>query len=382
MFSIVPPNPSPIRPDGTPLPPEAPSEIAGSTANAPAPETSHSTDAAPGSGAADAQIDPDAAERARRAADEKNSGSEKERAKSERPIEQIEPVVREGTSTSELGALIRYMLRTDVHTYAFSVAANSILSLFPFIVLLLTLCRTVFHSRSMEPVVGDMMRSFLPVGQDFVMRNMQLLAHPHKGTQFFSLFMLLFSSTGVFLPLEVALNGVWGVRQNRSYLKNQLVSLGLAFGVGALAMASVAFTSSSQIILTWLFFGHTENAAFTLAGYWFLHVCALVAGILLFFLIYWILPNRKIPARAVIPTAIIVGVLWELAKYLYIRALPWIDFQSVYGPFYISVGLMMWAFLSGLLVLAGAHFSATRYTLRLARQSELEKRQEKLANAN
>ena len=87
----------------------------------------------------------------------------------------------------------------------------SILSLFPFIVLLLTISRSVFHSRAMEEVVGDMMKNFLPVGQDFVMRNMQLLAHPHKGTQIFSLVMLLVTSTGVFLPLEVALNNVWGV---------------------------------------------------------------------------------------------------------------------------------------------------------------------------
>ena len=28
---------------------------------------------------------------------------------------------------------------------------------------------------------GDMMKSFLPSGQDFVMRNMQLLAHPQQG---------------------------------------------------------------------------------------------------------------------------------------------------------------------------------------------------------
>ena len=67
-----------------------------------------------------------------------------------------------------------------------------------------------------------------------------------------------------------------------------------------------------------------------------------------------------------------IGLLWQLAKVLYIRALPWLDFQSVYGPFYISVGLMMWAFLSGLLLLAGAHFSASRYTLNLARQAEKE----------
>jgi len=201
---------------------------------------------------------------------------------------------------------------------------------------------------------------------------MELLAHPHKGTQIFSLVMLLVTSTGVFLPLEVALNRVWGVKQNRNYLHNQAISLGLAFTVGVLAMASAASTASQQTILTLAFMGHTQNRLFDFVSFGFLKLCAGLASILLFFLIYWILPYRKVPARAVLPTAIIIGLLWEGAKYLYVRALPWLDFQSVYGPFYISVGLMIWAFLSGLLLLAGAHFSATRYTLRLARQAELE----------
>src|SRR5277367_6283498 len=293
-----------------------------------------------------------------------------------KPIEEVAPVVTDYGLSAQIVALGRYMARTEVHTYAFSVAANVILSLFPFIVLLLTLSRSVFHSRAMEEVVGDMMKNLLPVGQDFVMRNMQLLAHPHKGTQIFSLVMLLITSTGVFLPLEVALNRVWGVRQNRSYLHNQAVSLGLAFAVGVLAMTSVASTASQQTILSWLFLDHTDNLVFRFISYGFLRLCAGLASILLFFLIYWILPYRKIPAQAVLPTAIVIGLLWQLAKVLYIRALPWLDFQSVYGPFYISVGLMMWAFLSGLLLLAGAHFSATRYTLKLARQAENEKKEE------
>ena len=272
----------------------------------------------------------------------------------------------------QIVALARYMSGTEVHTYAFSVAANVILSLFPFIVLLLTVTRQVFHSRSMESVVGDMMRSFLPVGQDFIMRNMQMLAHPRKGTQIFSLVMLLVTSTGVFLPLEVALNSVWGVKKNRNYLHNQLTSLLLAFAVGALSMISVAFTAGQQSVAAWIFLGHTDNAAFRFFAAWFLHIVGGLTSILIFFLVYWVLPNRKVPARAVLPTAIAIGLLWEIAKFLYIKALPWLDFQSVYGPFYISVGLMMWAFLSGLLLLAGAHFSASRYTLALAREAERE----------
>jgi membrane protein len=294
-----------------------------------------------------------------------------------KPLEDVKPVVGQEGLWAEIVALARYMARTEVHTYAFSVAANTILSLFPFIVLLLTLSRNVFHSRSMESVVSDMMKNLLPVGQDFVMRNMQLLTHPHKGTQLFSVVMLLITSTGIFLPLEVALNAVWGVRHNRSYLHNQAVSLGLAFAVGVLAMASVASTASQRTILSWVFLNHTDNVVFHFVSFGFLRLCAGLASILLFFLIYWVLPYRKIPARAVLPTAVVIGLLWQLAKILYIRALPWLDFQSVYGPFYISVGLMMWAFLSGLLLLAGAHFSATRYALTLARQAE--QKQEKVA---
>jgi YihY family inner membrane protein len=267
-------------------------------------------------------------------------------------------------------ALLLYMTKTEVHTYAFSVAANVILSRFPFIVLMLTVTQQVFHSDSMGVVVRDMMYNFLPTGQEFVMRNMALLAHPHKGAQVISAVMLLVTSTGVFLPLEVALNKVWGVTENRSYLHNQVVSLGLAFGVGVLAMVSVALTSAQRTVLTWVFFGHTDNMVFNFIGGCFLKAVAVLASISLFFLIYWVLPYRKIPARAVLPTAVVIGVLWEVAKYLYILALPHLDFQAVYGPFYISVGLMMWAFLSGLLLLAGAYVSATRHALRMAQSSE------------
>ncbi len=266
---------------------------------------------------------------------------------------------------SQVRALLHYLSQTDVHTYAFSVAANVILALFPFIVLLLTLSQQVFHSPNMTTVVGQMMHSFLPTGQDFVMRNMALLAHPHKGTQVFSFIMLLVSSTGVFLPLEVALNRVWRAKKNRNYLHNQLVSLGLALAVGVLAMLSVALSAGQQAVLGFLFFGHTDNIVFLLTSRFFLSALAGISSMAMFFLIYWVLPNRRVPARAVLPTAIVTGLLWEGAKHLYIAALPVLDFQRVYGPFYISVGLMMWAFLSGLILLAGAHFSATRYALRV-----------------
>ena len=280
------------------------------------------------------------------------------------------PVDASGT-WQQIVALARYMTKTEVHTYAFSVAAQVILSLFPFIVLLLTVAQRVFHSPRLVDVVGQMMSSFLPSNQDFVMRNMRVLAFAHTKTKIFSVVMLLITTTGVFLPLEVALNSVWGVRKNRNYIHNQIVSLGLATGVGVLAMASVALSAAQRSVMDFIFFGHTNNFVFTFIADSFLRICAVFASIGLFFLIYWGLPNRKIPALAVLPTAIVMGVLWEIAKYLYILALPHLDFRSIYGPCEVSVGLIMWAFVSGLLLLAGAYVSATRQALREARRADI-----------
>jgi YihY family inner membrane protein len=273
---------------------------------------------------------------------------------------------------SRLRSLAAYLTQTEVHTYAFSVAANAILSLFPFIVMMYTVARRVFHSQPMEEVIGNMVRYFLPTGQDFVVKNMSLVANARSGVRVASVAMLLISSNGIFLPLEVALNRVWGVTGNRSYLRNQLVSTGLAVLVGVLAFASVLVTAFQRTVLTLVFFGHVDNAVFRLAAQWLLQISAGFLSVLLFFFIYWILPNRRLPWKAVLPSALVTGLLWELAKRAYMAALPWLDFRSVYGPFATSVGLMLWAFLTGLLLLAGAHSSATSYTLKLVHQADIE----------
>ena len=253
----------------------------------------------------------------------------------------------------------RYLMSTDAHTFAFSVAANAVLSLFPFVVLLLTLARNFFHSPAMEQVIVDMLREYLPASQNFVIRNINALVSARKGVQVASLIMLLITSTGVFLPLEVALNRIWGFPHNRSYFLNQIVALGLAFAGGVLALLSVALAAGNQHLLEIVMFGY-KGLPFQILAFIVMKTCAIAASIAIFFLIYWLLPNGKVSARAVAPAAVATGLLWEVAKYAYILALPRLNFQEIYGPFSISVTLMFWAFLSGLLLLGGAHLSAAK----------------------
>ena len=263
-------------------------------------------------------------------------------------------------SAGQLLATIKYLTRTDVHTFAFSVAANALLSFFPFVVLMMTLIRRVFHSRVMYDVVLQLLRDYLPAGQDFVIRNLNSMVNSRQRVQVVSLIILLVTSSGIFLPLEVALNRIWRFESNRSYLGNQLVSFGLVFACGALAMLSIALTAGPIAFLEIILRGHGKTFI-GMVLFLMMKVFAIAASIAIFFLIYWLLPNGKVPARTVLPTAIIMGLLSEALKYAYILALPWLNFQEVYGPFALSVSLMFWAFLSGLLLLAGANLSAEEH---------------------
>lgn len=256
-------------------------------------------------------------------------------------------------------ALIRYLLDSEVHTFAFSVAANAILSFIPFIVLMYTLARSVFHSEMMVSVIGDMVQYFFPSNQGFVAASLYAIA-PRHGVQIFSLVMILIACTGIFLPLEVALNQAWGVTRSRNYLFNQTVAFGLALLMVLLGMGSVYLNAGARNGLAVLFFHHIDN--FIYKGIEFLLLAATtgVASILFFFSIYWLLPNRKVPWRPVLRTAVITGVIWLLSKYIFIAILPHLDLKALYGPFYVSVGLLFWAYTSGLILFAGAQFSVAR----------------------
>jgi len=256
-------------------------------------------------------------------------------------------------------ALVRYLLDSEVHTYAFSVAANAILSFIPFIVLLYTLSRSFFHSSMMVSVVSDMVHYFLPSNQEFVAASLAAAA-AHQGVQVFSLIMILIACTGIFLPLEVALNQAWGVTKSRNYLANQVVAFGLAILMVALALISILLSAWQRQLLTSLFFHHTDNFLFEGISWMWLAASTGVASILFFFSIYWLLPNRKIPARHVLRTSIFTGIIWLGAKLIFVQVLPHMDLKALYGPFYVSVGLLFWAYISGLILFAGAQFSVAR----------------------
>ena len=248
-------------------------------------------------------------------------------------------------------------METEVHVFALSVAASVLLSVFPFLIVMMSLCRYVLHWPAGVQVLNLALTDFFPgdMGQ-FISRNLQAVVESRGPFQVTSVFLLLLTANGVFEPLEVALNRAWGVAKNRSYLRNQVVSLGLIFLCGSLTLLSFVLTAMNrQFLAGWIPVpSFVALLVFKLA--------AIPISILALALMYWLLPNRKIPPARIIPVSILVGLALELLKYINLLTWPLLKakLQREYGPFYISVTIVLWSFLSAMVILAGAEWSARR----------------------
>ena len=199
-----------------------------------------------------------------------------------------------------------------MHVYALSIGASVLLSFFPFLIVMLTLIRDVFHFPAAERALILALGDYFPgdLGA-FIIRNLTKVNHGRY--QMTSLLLLLFTANGIFEPLEVALNRAWRVPNNRSYIRNQMLSFFLIILCGGLALASVLLTAVNtkfvatqygiKVFPVWLSLGDLQSRRDpdddSFAGRRF-------TGLL---------PNRRVPVRRVLPVAVLVGIALESWKY-------------------------------------------------------------------
>jgi uncharacterized BrkB/YihY/UPF0761 family membrane protein len=271
---------------------------------------------------------------------------------------------------------LHYWMQTEVHVFAFSVSANVLLSFFPFLIVMASITEYLLRWPAATHAIQIALSTYFPYRiEDWLWRGE---AHAHNGLlgivsrqksfQALSILLLLFTANGIFEPLEVGLNKVWGCKANRSFVRNQFISLGLIFTCGILAMVSALFTGLNVESTAALPFmtDLLNNLAFKFA--------ALPVSIFILFLVYWLLPNCKVNPKDVVAASIFVGFLIEILMWINLLTWQWTQqkMRSEYGPFQYSVTLILWSFMGSMLVLAGAEWSARKARERAERVDSIE----------
>jgi membrane protein len=262
----------------------------------------------------------------------------------------------------------------DLTTAAAAVSYFSMLALFPSLLVLLAIGNRLVGPETVEKYIIGQVLAFLPGAQSFVRKNLDSISTLSTGIILSCLFVMLWATSWMFTVIEKALNRVWGTYP-RSFLHGRAVNVAVMTLVWALLAGSALFTSfvtglqaaAEKIPLRlgpWL----TELSGFAWQSIFVL--VSVTVTILLFTVLYKILPNTHVPFTEALPGAILAGAFWEAAKFGFAFLLPYFHYDLLYGSIGAAVALLTWVYLSSVIMLFGAQFTALLHRDHLFEKSE------------
>ena len=245
---------------------------------------------------------------------------------------------------------------------AASIAYYALFSLFPLLLLLITFGTTVLKNEQTVEKVLEYTTTLLPTAQDLVERNIERVIALRGPVGAAAALGLLWSATSVFDILARNINLAWQEAEQRTFLERRLVGL-IIITIFVVLLVVSLLTSTLFQLLPWLdisapLWGNVplyETLSWQIMTRfipWFL-------VFLTFLGLYRWVPNVKVGWGAAIGGALFAALAWELTK----QGFTWFvgsglaSYQLVYGSLATVVALMLWIYLSSLIILFGAHLS-------------------------
>jgi YihY family inner membrane protein len=257
--------------------------------------------------------------------------------------------------THPLPLLKHLVLRTESHAYSAGIAFFALVAFYPFCLLLVWVSGDILHWSAGETVIRETLREYYPQGKDFLLRNLEASVEQHRDElSLASAIWIVVGAAGVFIPLETALNALWGVREHRPYWRNQAVGFLLTAAGVALAFLFVLLTAALEHAAA----GVQPRVLEAALSYGAMRGTALALTVVAIFLLYRYLPNRLVSAREVLPAAFAAGVVAEAVRFVYLRALPYLDLAKSQGPYYVSVSFVLLAYFEAFVLMGGAFIAA------------------------
>ena len=293
----------------------------------------------------------------------------KTRAKRKSPLRGRWGQVREALRD----ALVNFV-RENSLTISASIAYYSLLALFPLLLLLLSVSGIFIRRFELSGPLTLVLAHYLPVRTDFIMRELVGISRAYGSVSLLSFLLLLWSSSGVFLPLERALNRAWEVEEQRSWWRRRLVALEMAGIFGALALFSTLLVGTRKYTHAWLStwvassllpFAELLYRAIFLVARFGMTLC-------MFLVVFERLPNRPMRLREAFPGALLTALLWEAARALFTHLLPILNYRQVYGSIGVAVALLTWIYISSVVMLFGAQVSRSLYGILRAKPPAVE----------
>ena len=265
-------------------------------------------------------------------------------------------------------ALVRLVNGNDL-THSASIAYYALLSLFPFLLLVISMLGSITADEGDRLAVLTFVFRYFPTQFDFVNTQLEAFRQTRVPVGVAGGLALIWGSLGVFGAITSAVNEAWGVEKQRSFLRHRMVSFLMLVASGGVLIVALLLVSAVEV-------AHASWFGVMLARFTWLEALesltlrysATILLILAVGLVYYFIPNAKTRFRDVWVGAVFTGALWRLA----LSGFSWYIGRGsrltlIHGSIAAVVVFLLWIYVSSIILMYGVEFTAAYARLRRRR---------------
>jgi membrane protein len=259
------------------------------------------------------------------------------------------------------------MLRYEVPRDAAGISYFAMVALFPAMIVMISLVDALLGWKNLHNEVLQRIVDLFPGSRQFIKSNLNELTTPSTAIVISCLVVVLWSSSWIYTFIESAINRAWGVSHQRTFWESRLRSIALMALGGFGLLCSAAITGFVEAVRR-----AADNIAISANTYYFtdsfwyfilLGASLLIAVLVFAFVFKWI-PHLRVSWRQAFSGALISTIMWEIGSFIFVKLVPYFDYQRIYGKMGAVILLLVWVYTSNIILLLGAHFSVQLHWIR------------------
>jgi membrane protein len=257
-------------------------------------------------------------------------------------------------------------------THAAAIAFYSLLSLFPFLLLALSVVSAAVADEEARARVLAFVLQYFPAQFEFIHQQLDLFVAGRLRIGVGGAVALVWASLGVFGAVSTAVNAAWGVERQRSFLRHKLFSFFMLLAAGGMLLLSVMIVSAAQIVdTTWFLAIDLESPLVGMLTGLGSQAAATLLMVLVCGMIFYFVPNARVRFLDVWPGAVVTALLWHGAFLGFSWVVQDMSRFTVHGSIAAVVVFLLWIYVSALILLYGVELTAAYARLRRRRPDEL-----------
>ena len=233
----------------------------------------------------------------------------------------------------------------------------------PLLLIIISICGIFFGRKAVEGKIYSQLEGF--IGHDTAIQLQQIIEHAAiQGKNVLStivgIIFLIVGASSVFAEIQDSINLIWGLKPKPksglvSVLKNRLLSFSIIIGLGFLLLVSLSFSA-----LVEAYGNHLKNSFPGISIHVFYIInfgITTIITVVIFAVIFTLLPDAKIKWKDVTIGAITTSVFFLLGKFAISFYISKSNVGSTFGASGSLVVMLLWIYYSAMILYYGAEFT-------------------------